>query len=236
MLPVKKKRLSVCVRPCVFQSPNFCLLQLSFSLTRIWLVLVLQSPQFRAPARSGCLRCDMAAEQVRRAFQDETVKTELFRLLEAEPFAEGLLLEHYPELLREWRAISDAMQVPWQYVMVCELSLASFCSPTAVLFPWNTLRVYPVLWWFLLHPGAFNTSGVIRLYSEVCGEETSKSASACFEYRLVLIRFGTSWSRTSMALARNCVINGRAKVTSATLLLGRSVPQVAPDPWKARES
>lgn len=116
----------------------------------------------------------MAAEQVRRAFQDETVKTELFRLLEAEPFAEGLLLEHYPELLREWRAISDAMQVPWQYVMVCELSLASFCSPTAVLFPWNTLRVYPVLWWFLLHPGAFNTSGIIRLYSEVCWEETSK--------------------------------------------------------------
>ena len=39
-----------------------------------------------------------------------------------------------------------------------------------------------------------------------------------------------------MALARNCVINGRAKVTSATPLLGQSVPQVALDPWKARES
>lgn len=110
----------------------------------------------------------MAAEQARRAFQDDNVKTELFRLLEAEPFPEGLLLQHYPALLQEWRAIADAMQVPWQYVMVCELSLASFCSPTAVLFPWNTLRVYPVLWWFLLRPGAFNTSGIIRLYSEAC--------------------------------------------------------------------
>ena len=40
-------------------------------------------------------------------------------------------------------------------------------APTAVLFPLPTLPIHPVLWWFLFHPGAYNTSGIIKLYGEV---------------------------------------------------------------------
>ena len=51
--------------------------------------------------------------------------------------------------------------------MVLDLTLAAALAPTAVLFPLPTLPVHPVLWWFLFHPGAYNTSAIIKLYSEV---------------------------------------------------------------------
>ena len=119
-------------------------------------------------ARSSLLllRLQMSLEQVRRAVGQDEAKVDLFRLLEAEPFSETIVEDTYPDLLTEWKHIGNAMQVPWQYVMIMELSLSAFCAPTAVLFPFPTLRIYPVLWWFLFHPGAFNTSGIIRLYSE----------------------------------------------------------------------
>ena len=72
----------------------------------------------------------------------------------------------YPGVSVTWKQASDPMQVPWQYVMLCELCLSAFCAPTTVLFPWNTWRVNPVIWWFLLHPGTFNARLIIYVYAE----------------------------------------------------------------------
>lgn len=35
-----------------------------------------------------------------------------------------------------------------------ELALTSFCTPTAVLCPENSIDIYSLLWTFFLHPGA----------------------------------------------------------------------------------
>ncbi|CAE7458361.1 unnamed protein product [Symbiodinium necroappetens] len=109
----------------------------------------------------------MSVEQVRKLLQDESVRNELFRQLEAEPFAADEVRRLYPHLHDRWLQIGAAIQVPWQYVMIMELALAAALSPTAVLLALPTLRIYPVVWWFLFHPGATNTSVVVRLYADV---------------------------------------------------------------------
>ncbi|CAE7289004.1 unnamed protein product [Symbiodinium microadriaticum] len=109
----------------------------------------------------------MSVEQVRKLLQEESCRNELFRQLEAEPFAAEVVRRHYPHLHDRWLQIGSAIQVPWQYVMIMELALAAALSPTAVLLPLPTLKIYPVVWWFLFHPGATNTSVVVRLYSDV---------------------------------------------------------------------
>ena len=109
----------------------------------------------------------MSVEQVRKLLQEEPCRNEVFRQLEAEPFAAEVVRRHYPHLHDRWLQIGSAIQVPWQYVMIMELALAAALSPTAVLLPLPTLKIYPVVWWFLFHPGATNTSVVVRLYSDV---------------------------------------------------------------------
>lgn len=109
----------------------------------------------------------MSVDALRRALSDESVKNDLFRLLESETFDAQILRDLYPDLRQQWTDVAAAMQVPWQYVMVLDLSLAASMAPTAVLFPLPTLQIYPVVWWFLLHPGATNTSAVVRLFADV---------------------------------------------------------------------
>ena len=46
------------------------------------------------------------------------------------------------------------------------LSLATFLSPTAVLMPTTTMKIFPVLWNFLIHPGSTHTSNVITVYRD----------------------------------------------------------------------
>ena len=106
-------------------------------------------------------------EQVRRALNSDATKANLFRLPENESFHLEPVAALFPELAEHWQRLADAMQVPWQFVMVLDLTLAAALAPTAVLFPLPTLPVHPVLWWFLFHPGAYNTSAIIKLYSEV---------------------------------------------------------------------
>ena len=108
-----------------------------------------------------------SVEIVRRALASDATKADLFRALEADPFDLGPVAELFPELAQEWQAVGNAMQVPWQFVMLLDLELAAALAPTAVLFPLPTLQIHAVLWWFLFHPGAFNTSAAVRLYSEV---------------------------------------------------------------------
>ena len=106
-------------------------------------------------------------EQVRRALNSDATKAGLFRLLENDAFLLEPVAALFPELADDWQKISNAMQVPWQFVMVLDLTMAAAMAPTAVLFPLPTLPIHPVLWWFLFHPGAYNTSGIIKLYGEV---------------------------------------------------------------------
>ena len=110
----------------------------------------------------------MSLEGLRRALADENVKNDLFRLLESESFDPAALHGLYPALHQQWKDIANAMQVPWQYIMVMDLSLAAAMAPTLlVLFALPTLQIYPVVWWFLLHPGATNTSAAVRLFADV---------------------------------------------------------------------
>ena len=104
---------------------------------------------------------------MRRALNSDATKANLFRLLENEAFHLEPVAALYPELAEHWQKLADAMQVPWQFVMVLDLTMAAALAPTAVLFPLPTLPIHPVLWWFLFHPGAYNTSAIIKLYSEV---------------------------------------------------------------------
>ena len=106
-------------------------------------------------------------EQVRRALNSDATKAGLFRLLENDAFQLEPVAALFPELADDWQKIGNAMQVPWQFVMVLDLTMAAAMAPTAVLFPLPTLPIHPVLWWFLFHPGAYNTSGIIKLYGEV---------------------------------------------------------------------
>ena len=75
----------------------------------------------------------MSLEGLRRALADENVKNDLFRLLESESFDPAALHGLYPALHQQWKDIANAMQVPWQYIMVMDLSLAAAMAPTAVL-------------------------------------------------------------------------------------------------------
>ena len=47
---------------------------------------------------------------------------------------------------------SDAFS--WFLLLLQELALTSFCTPTAVLCPENSIDIYSLLWTFFLHPGA----------------------------------------------------------------------------------
>ena len=106
-------------------------------------------------------------EQVKRLLKDDEVKHQLFKALEQEMLSEEAAHQLYPELVITWKEIGAAMSCPWQWVMVLDLSLAAFLAPTAMLLPFDTLKVFPAVWWFLLHPGSTNTSAIIKLYQDV---------------------------------------------------------------------
>ena len=94
---------------------------------------------------------------------------EFFQHLEKHvPFPDGAFVELLPgELLEEWRRIGDTQSVPWPWVMLCELALASFLSPTACFHPLASFQVYSLTWSFFLHPGSCHTSNLLRLYQNV---------------------------------------------------------------------
>ena len=49
-------------------------------------------------------------------------------------------------------------------------SYGGFAPPTAVLNPENSIDVFSLAWTFLLHPGATQSSGLTRMYADVCNE------------------------------------------------------------------
>ena len=93
-----------------------------------------------------------------------------FQKLETIPFPEDVFAQHIPELVSTWDTIGRTQSVSWPWVMMHELALTGFCTPTAVLNPENPIDVFSLTWTFLLHPGATQSSGLTRMYADVWDE------------------------------------------------------------------
>ena len=89
-----------------------------------------------------------------------------FQKLETIPFPEDVFAQHIPDLVSTWDAIRT-QSVSWPWVMMQELALTAFCTPTTVLNPENSIDVFSQTWSFLLHPGATQLSGLTRMYADV---------------------------------------------------------------------
>ena len=105
-------------------------------------------------------------ESVKLMLQTDEVKNRLFEAMEQIPFPNETIQHLYPDLVETWTAIGASRNVPWQWVMVMELSLGTFLSPTAVLMPTTTMKIFPVLWNFLIHPGSTQTSNLMAVYRD----------------------------------------------------------------------
>ncbi len=102
-----------------------------------------------------------------KQIKERDVLNGLYRTLEELESPADRIEQLYPAHVLTWKAIAATQSVPWIWVLICELSLTSFLCPTAILLPVNSLRVFSVLWLFFLHPGSTQTSGLLRLYSDV---------------------------------------------------------------------
>ena len=87
--------------------------------------------------------------------------------LEVTAIDKGKITECFPSLVADWELQGKTLSVPWDWVMILELMLVAFLSPTAILKPIETISIYAVVWCFLLHPGATGSSNVIRLYQDI---------------------------------------------------------------------
>ena len=101
-------------------------------------------------------------EAVKAMMQRTRSRTGCSKTLEQVPFPEAEVRALYPELVEVWTTIGQSQNVPWQWVMVMELSLATFLAPIAVLMPTRTIKIFLALWSFLLHPGSTHTSNSSR--------------------------------------------------------------------------
>eukprot|EP00975_Prorocentrum_lima_P022616 4758826-Prorocentrum_lima.AAC.1 len=93
-----------------------------------------------------------------------------FRELEKLPFPEETFNTLVPDQVKRWKLLGAAKSVPWTWVMVCELALASFLSPSAMLVPAAGIRIFALVWLFFIHPGSTNTSGVLGQYGDILDE------------------------------------------------------------------
>ena len=106
-------------------------------------------------------------DRVKNLLRNPEIVTSFFERCELTPFPEGEIRRLFPDLVDEWEIIGQAYSVPWVWVMLQELAISSFLSPTAILFPTPSIRVFCMVWWFILHPGSTGTSQILRTYGEV---------------------------------------------------------------------
>ena len=92
---------------------------------------------------------------------------EFFRKLESLQFPDQRFRELIPWAVQRWEAIGGLESVPWQWIMFLELCLCSFLVPTAVLIPDPGIKLYALIWAFILHPGSTGTSNAIRRYADM---------------------------------------------------------------------
>ena len=91
----------------------------------------------------------------------------LFRDLESENFPTDRFEQIIGGLVARWKLVGDTKSVPWQWVMLAELALTSFCASTALLLPEEGIKVYALIWAFYLHMGSTNSSGIITEYADI---------------------------------------------------------------------
>lgn len=113
---------------------------------------------------------------------------EFFQSVEAGvvfPEAELAALTPAP-LLQHWKDVAATQSVAWPWVLLCELSLASFLTPNARFQPLASFSVYSLTWFFFLHPGSCHTSSLLRLYRNVLHglEEKANAHRAAERQRL----------------------------------------------------
>ena len=64
-----------------------------------------------------------------------------FRSLETIPFPEDTFMEHIPGLVAVWDSLGKTQSVSWPWVMMQELALTGFVTPTAVSNLVNSIDV-----------------------------------------------------------------------------------------------
>ena len=106
-------------------------------------------------------------EEVYNALGRGDLSNSFFTELETEELKIDSVREKIPELVAHWEIVAKLQSVPVVWVMAVELSLAGMLSPTAALYPMQSITIYPLTWCFLLHPGSTQTSGLLRLYQDV---------------------------------------------------------------------
>ena len=107
-------------------------------------------------------------EAIKKAFKkNKNLANEFFTNVEGESFPHELLLECYPDAVDMWKKIGLTQNVPYEWVMMMELGMVSFLTPTAVLYPIESVTIYFLVWLFFCHPGATNTSNLLRLYQNI---------------------------------------------------------------------
>ena len=108
-------------------------------------LLVMPPPQSRAMCSvvfqdpillpSSHFRCTMSAmDRACRLFQEPGTVNEFFRRVELSLFLEDALRQLVPGFVGRWEGVAQCLSVPWPWVMTCEICLAGFLAPTAVLF------------------------------------------------------------------------------------------------------
>ena len=107
--------------------------------------------------------------------------------MEQIPFPNETIQNLHPDLVETWTVIGVSHTVPWQSVVVMVLSLGTFLSPTAVLMPTTTMKIFPVLWNFLIHPCSTHTSNLIAVcrdaFDSIEAAVSSERTKARLEWR-----------------------------------------------------
>ena len=107
-------------------------------------------------------------ETVKQLLQTDEVKHRLSRTLEEIPFPRRHIERLHPTLVSSWKTILESQSVSWPWAMVMAMCLRAFLTPTAVLMPTTTSKVYTVLGTFLMHLGSTHSSTLIGLCRDVC--------------------------------------------------------------------
>ena len=106
----------------------------------------------------------------------------LFKELETVLFPTAFFEDAIGTLVHRWRLVGKTKSVPWQWVMLSELALTSFCAGTALLVPEEGIKIYALIWAFFLHMGSTNTSGVITDHADIL-DEIELAANRIFRQR-----------------------------------------------------
>ena len=114
--------------------------------------------------------CDVISQLSQHILSKLSVEATLnsfFDDIEQFPFPKEELRRYFPQPVEQWTVFGNTQSVSWDWVMLMELSMASFLSPTARPNPTPSVNIYGIVWSFLLHSGATSSSNLIQVYQHV---------------------------------------------------------------------